>query len=159
MYPRPLIGRDAELALLAELVDGVRAGQGAALRIEGTPGVGKSALLGAIDGDGLPVLRASGVETEVELPFAGLDELLRPLGLDLGGERDPAARLRDVAARLAASAPLLVLVDDVQWLDPSSLTAVAYLARRAEALGIGVVCVWSLRGVTPDEWPGVPVLP
>jgi DNA-binding CsgD family transcriptional regulator len=156
-----LVGREAELARLQALIGGVRDGRGAALRIEGAPGVGKSALLaGAAAGCGLPCLAATGVESELELPFAGLDELLRPLHDPggLGSDRDPAALLRDVAELLTAAGPLLVLVDDVQWLDPSSRTAVAYLARRAHRLGIGVVSVWSLRDAPPDDWPGVPSL-
>lgn len=161
---RTLVGRDAELARLRALIAAARAGHGGALRIEGPPGVGKSALLAAAAPRDLACLTATGVETEIELPFAGLEELLAGLpaagdgraGLD--ADHDPAGRLRDVAARLAAARPLVVLVDDVQWLDPSSRTAVAYLARRARRLGIGVVAVWSLRGPAPDDWPGVPSL-
>src|SRR5215218_5100011 len=153
-----LVGRDAELARVRALLAGVRDGRGAALRIEGAPGVGKTALLAAAAAAAdVPCLAATGVETELELPLAGLEELLRPLpGPDaLGRERDPAALLRDVAERLAAAGPLVLLVDDVQWLDPSSRTAAGYLARRAHLRGIGVVAVWSLRGAQPDDWPGV----
>ena len=157
---RILVGRDAELARLHALVEAARAGRGGALRIEGAPGVGKSALLAAAAPRDLTCLTATGVETEIELPFAGLEELLAGLPAASGGragldaDHDPAGRLRDVAARLAAARPLVVLVDDVQWLDPSSRTAVAYLARRARRLGIGVVAVWSLRGPAPDELAG-----
>src|SRR5215218_2790278 len=130
-----LVGRDAELARVRALLAGVRDGRGAALRIEGAPGVGKTALLAAAAAAAdVPCLAATGVETELELPLAGLEELLRPLP-------GPGA--------------LVLLVDDVQWLDPSSRTAVGYLARRAHRLGIGVVAVWSLRGAQPDDWPGV----
>lgn len=160
---RPLLGRAASLSRLRELVDEVRRGQGGAIRIEGAPGVGKSALLDAAAPGDVPCLRITGVETETGLPLAGLEELMHQLGAaDVlkgdGHERDPAGLLREVSERLADAAPLLVLTDDVQWLDPSSRGAVAFLARRAHRLDIGVIAVWSLRGAPPDEWPGVPTL-
>jgi DNA-binding CsgD family transcriptional regulator/tetratricopeptide (TPR) repeat protein len=168
----PLLGREASLARLFSLLEAVRAGTGGALRIEGAPGVGKSALLDAVaamaggagtgrapSGADLPALRTVGVEAEAGLPLAGLEHLLHGVGggepLVVDGGQDPVALLRAVSARLAEAAPLLCLVDDVQWLDPSSRAAVAYLARRAERLGIGVVAVWSLRGEAPEDWPGV----
>ncbi len=159
----PLLGREESLARLFSLLDAVRAGGGGAIRVEGTPGVGKSALLEAAAPADLPVLRATGFEAEAGLPLAGLEDLLHGLGAaDLvsaaDGARDPVALLREVSSRLAAAAPLVCLVDDVQWLDPSSRAAVAYLARRAERLGIGVIAVWSLRGEAPDDWPGVETL-
>jgi DNA-binding CsgD family transcriptional regulator/tetratricopeptide (TPR) repeat protein len=163
----PLLGREDSLARLRTLLDAVRAGAGGAIRIEGAPGVGKSALLdAAAPPEGLTVLRAVGVEAEAGLPLAGLEDLLHGLETGAGDAdlfadadgRDPVALLRDVSARLAEAAPLVCLVDDVQWLDPSSRAAIAYLARRAERLGIGVIAVWSLRGEAPDEWPGVETL-
>lgn len=158
----PLLGREESLARLATLIDGVRAGAGGAIRIEGAPGVGKSALLEAAAPTGLPVLRAVAVEAEAGLPLAGLEDLLHGLGAaaPLAGDdgQDPVALLREVSTRLADAAPLICLVDDVQWLDPSSRAAIAYLARRAERLRIGVIAVWSLRGEAPDEWPGVETL-
>jgi DNA-binding CsgD family transcriptional regulator len=160
----PLLGREDSLARLRTLLDGVRAGAGGAIRIEGPPGVGKSALLDAAAPADLTVLRAVGVEAEAGLALAGLEDLLHGLeegAADLFADadgRDPVALLRDVSARLAEAAPLVCLVDDVQWLDPSSRAAIAYLARRAGRLGIGVIAVWSLRGEAPDEWPGVETL-
>ena len=155
----PLLGRARSLARLEELCDRAGAGAGDAVRIEGAPGVGKSALLDAVAAADLTCLRTVGVEAEAGLPFAGLEELLHPLGaaelLAEADGHDPAWLLRAVADRLAAAAPLLVLADDLQWLDPSSRAAVAFLARRARRLGIGVVAVWSLRGELPEEWPGV----
>jgi DNA-binding CsgD family transcriptional regulator len=181
--PLPLLGREDSLARLAELTEAVRAGAGGAIRIEGAPGVGKSALLEAAAPGDLTVLRAVGVEAEAGLPLVGLEDLLHGLGAaeaaakgadasesdaSSGGEaapfagvegQDPVALLREVSTRLAEAAPLVCLVDDVQWLDPSSRAAIAYLARRAERLGIGVIAVWSLRGEPPEEWPGVETLP
>ena len=159
----PLVGREESLARLAALTEAVRAGAGGAIRIEGTPGVGKSALLEAAAPSDLTVLRAVGVEAEAGIPLAGLEDLMHGLGAgslptEDGEGQDPVALLREVSTRLAEAAPLLCLVDDVQWLDPSSRAAIAYLARRAERLGIGVIAVWSLRGEAPDEWPGVETL-
>jgi DNA-binding CsgD family transcriptional regulator/tetratricopeptide (TPR) repeat protein len=159
----PLLGRARDLARLTELCERVRGGAGDAVRIEGAPGVGKTALLGAVAPSDLTCLRTVGVEAEAGLAFAGLEELLHPLGaaglLTEADGHDPAWLLRALAERLAAEAPLLVLADDVQWLDPSSRAAVAFLARRARRLGIGVVAVWSLRGEAPEEWPGVETIP
>ncbi|MBS1890537.1 MAG: ATP-binding protein, partial [Actinobacteria bacterium] len=144
----PLLGREESLARLEALTEAVRAGAGGAVRIEGAPGVGKSALLAAAAPADLTVLRAVGVEAEAGLPLAGLEDLMHgldaaaggargaaegsgpiPLG-DAGDDRDPVALLRAVSTRLAEAEPLVCLVDDVQWLDPSSRAAIAYLARR-----------------------------
>src|SRR5919201_2063089 len=75
-----LLGRSAECRRIDALLAAARAGESAVLVIRGEPGIGKSALLdyaAAAAGDAV-VLRARGVESEVELPFAGLHELLRP---------------------------------------------------------------------------------
>ncbi|HET6510417.1 MAG TPA: AAA family ATPase [Baekduia sp.] len=176
-----LIGRRAELARLALLADAVRAGRGGALLVEGGPGVGKSALVEAVDWPGVLVLRATGVETEIDLPFAGIAELLDPIldrvdalpdvqatalrgALALAAPppagEDRGLVLHAVAGLLRAVAserPLAVHVDDVQWLDPSSREVVAFAARRAPRLGTGFVVVRSLRGLPTDHdpWPGV----
>ncbi len=144
------------------MLDDARRGQGGALRIDGAPGVGKSALLRSIVPDDLPCLTTTGTEAETALPLAGLEHLLQPLLTDGDATlhaSDPAELLRTVSARIAAAAPLVVLVDDTQWLDPSSRDAVAFLARRADRLGIALIAVWSVRGSAPPTWPDVPVLP
>src|SRR4051812_45484951 len=76
-----VLGRDAELARLREPLDRARAGGGAALLVTGPPGIGKSELLQAAidDAEDFQVLRATGIEAESELPFASLQQLLRPL--------------------------------------------------------------------------------
>jgi len=156
-----LIGRDRETATLREMIAALGSGQGSALMIEGAPGVGKSSLLEALDGNTMPVIRVTGVETESGLPFSGLGEILAGIpGAPADGDhdRDPAERLRRIAGLTADAAPLILLVDDLQWLDPSSRTAVGYLARRASRLGIVLIAVWSRRGEPADDWPGVPTL-
>jgi len=86
-----LHGRDAETAAVATLLDRARAGGSAALVLRGEPGIGKSALLdhAAATAGSLRVLRGTGIEVEAELPFAGLQLLLRPV---LGGSRRSMSR-------------------------------------------------------------------
>src|SRR5262245_63041838 len=88
-----LRGRHAEIARLEQLVTDVRAGQGQALLVRGEPGIGKSALLDHLVGraDGCRVARAAGVESEMELPFAGLHQLCVPM-LDLAELLSPVQR-------------------------------------------------------------------
>lgn len=172
-----LVGRAAELARVRALTERARGGRGAALVVEGAPGVGKSTLLRALDAPGLRVLGTTGVETEVELPFAGLAELLAPLlahadalpqaqraalraalALDAPGGAERVLVLHAVVALLTAAAreqPLLLLVDDVQWLDASSQEAIAFLARRAGRMPLALVAVRSLRGEPYAPWPEV----
>jgi predicted ATPase len=130
-----LLGRVDELALLNEVADGARSRRGGAVAVAGTPGVGKTALLHAVDSAGLRALDVTAAETEIDLPFAGLAALIEPL---LGYEASlaPTARaalrgalaleeptvaesarvLHAATALLAAAAadqPLLLRVDDV----------------------------------------------
>jgi DNA-binding CsgD family transcriptional regulator len=150
-----ILGRDRELETIDGLVARAAEG-GGALLIYGDAGIGKSALLGrALDrgqAAGLRILRAVGVRTEAHLPFAGLHQLLRPI---LGGLADlPAPQRTAVAAAFglatgnaddpflvamatltlltdaASTAPILVIVDDAQWLDRPTQDALAFVARR-----------------------------
>src|SRR5690242_21905957 len=79
--PRPLAGRGAQGARLDRLLADARAGQSAVLVLRGEPGIGKTALLGYAAGnaEGFQVARATGVESEMELPFAGLHQLCGPM--------------------------------------------------------------------------------
>ena len=137
-----------------EALAAARLGRSASLVIRGEPGIGKSALLDhATSGAAsMRLLAARGVEFEADLPFAGLHELLRPalgsierltaihasaLRSSLGlGHRIEADRLIVGAAVLellsayAEQAPVLVIVDDAQWLDRASSEAIAFAARR-----------------------------
>jgi predicted ATP-dependent serine protease len=142
MDPELLLGREAELRLLQEKLDGIGE-RGASLLIRGDPGVGKSSILAAAKRLGaeksLLVLSVAGVQSETNLPFAGLFELVRPIldRLDrlpnvqenalraaFGLAERPAADLfvialgaLDLFAEAAAERPLLLVVDDAQWLD------------------------------------------
>lgn len=161
-----LVGRDRELAALREFVDNARA-DGGALVVVGEAGVGKTALLEAVAAaaavTGTRILRASGVEFEAEVSFAGLHQLLSPIAPQLAGLRpdfrhaisvslgmedgvaaDRLALANAVLALLAqsaASAPILMVVDDLQWLDHASAVLFATLARRLSGTGIGLIGV------------------
>ena len=155
-WPRraDLIGRERELALLISLVD--RAPEtGAALLIRGAPGAGKTALIRALVAQ-LPdrpaaVLRASGIRAEVNLPYAGLHQLLRPVLRELGSLPRPQRRAIEAAFGIAESpAPdpfliaiatldllsmaarpsLVVVVEDAQWLDRRTSEVLSFVARR-----------------------------
>ena len=177
---RDLVGRSDELLQLRALLAAARRGQGGAIVVEGAPGVGKTALLGAVRPADALVLEVTGVESELDLAFAALSELLAPvldrlgtlappqraalrgaLGLDAPVTGDRGVVLHAVAAvlrGLADAGPVVVLVDDVQWLDGPSGEAVAFVARRAQRLGVAVIVVRSLRGAPVPSWPGVDVM-
>jgi DNA-binding CsgD family transcriptional regulator len=148
----------------------------------GEPGIGKSSLLDSLAARaaGMGVLRASGIESEAQVPFAGLLELLRPaLGSLSRIPRPQAAALESALALRPSSAqdrfavgaatlsllaafaeesPLLVLVDDVQWLDGSSSEALLFAVRRLVADPIAVVL--AVRADEPSllDGSGLPML-
>ena len=154
----PLLGRDQERTLLRTILAEV-ATHGQALVVRGGPGVGKSRLLTEIAGTarerGMSVLTATGVQSEADLPFAGLHQLLRPVrgrvtelpevqraALDaafgLTGEDAPehyriAMAALDLLSEVATNAPLLLVVEDAQWLDRPTSQALAFVARRIES--------------------------
>ncbi len=154
----PLVGRAQELNLLTALLDEV-ATRGQALVLRGEPGIGKSRLLSATARTarerGISVLTTTGVQSEAHLPFAGLHQLLRPVrarvaelpvaqraALDaafgLTHEVAPehyriAMAALDLVSEVAADAPLLVVVEDAQWLDRPTSEVLAFVARRIES--------------------------
>ena len=139
-----LLGRQAELLAIDQALAAARLGKSSCLVIRGEPGIGKTALLehAAGQADSMRMLTARGVEFEADMPFAGLHELLRPtlalldrlppihasaLRSSLGlGPRIESDRLIIGAAALglisayAEEGPLLICVDDAQWLDRAS---------------------------------------
>jgi DNA-binding CsgD family transcriptional regulator len=177
-----LVHRPTELGRLDALLDRVRAGDGGALLLRGAPGIGKTTLLDAFAercGDDVGVLRARGVETEAELAFSALSDLLAPvlaqraalpapqsaaLGAALAlGPPAPGDRLAVCVATLgllraaARLRPLVAIVDDVQWLDAASRECVAYAARRA---GGGLAVALAVREPADPvlERAGLPAL-
>jgi len=171
-----LIGRKGERAALQALVDGAVRGQGAALLVTGEPGMGKTTLLLDVAEraqEGLTTLRASGREPEADLPFATLAELLRPAVGVLESLPAPQARaLRralaleqavavvdglavgvaalGVIATLAARHPVLVVVDDLQWVDGPSRTAILFVARHVSTIHVALLCA-AREGELPEE--------
>ena len=158
-----LVGRDEECARLDEVLEDARASRSRALAIRGEAGVGKSSLLSyaTAQADGFVVLRSVGFESDAELAFSGLHQLLRPLldrldelpahqarslGAALGlGAAEEADRMTIGVATLsllalaAEDADLLVAVDDAQWLDSASMDAILFAARRFEADRVAVI--------------------
>ncbi len=175
-----LPGRADETARTDRLLDGARVGESAALIVRGDPGIGKTALLAEVAARavGFTVLRAHPLQTESELPFAGLSDLLRPLlplldripeaqaavlaGALALGPPTPGDRFAAAAATislLAAGAeevPVLAVVDDAHWLDTPSREALLFAARR---LGHeGVVLLFAMRDRPWLESAGIETL-
>src|SRR4051794_27030370 len=164
--PDLLLGRQRELAHIEELLSAAKEGTSAALLVHGEPGIGKSSLLRATleraDELGFAVLRTRGFESESDIPFAGLLELLTPL-LPLR-DRIPEVQARALGSALALEPPtpfdrfavpagmlsllaaaaeerpVLVAADDMHWLDPASREAIIFVARRLQAEGVVALC-------------------
>jgi len=173
-----LHGRQTELAALDRLLAEARAGQSRVLVLRGEAGVGKTALLDYLQeqASGFRVARAVGVESEMELAFAGLHQLCTPMLGNLAGlprpQRDaldtvfglstgeaPDRLLVGLAAlgllsAVAEELPLLCLVDDAQWLDQASAQALAFVARRL--LAEPVALVFAVREPSEEQqWRGL----
>ena len=161
-----LIGRDSELAVLDELAAAAAAGKSGVLLVEGPPGIGKSALLDSLATrpTGLLVLRVRGSESEFDLSYGGLGQLLLPLqGLVSSLSQWQAETLgailpnhssapHPVSDRFAVGAaalalfgaaaeqgPILAIVDDAHWLDNDSADALVFLARRLYQEGVAIL--------------------
>src|SRR3954470_3520639 len=158
-----LLGRRNERAVLERLLADVRGGRSGVLVMRGEPGVGKTALLecAIASASGFRVMRAVGIESEMELPFAVLQQLCAPILDRLAGLPDPQQEALRVAfglssgqppdrfliglavlSLLSAAAeeqPMLCVVDDAQWLDRATTDALAFVARRLLAESLGFV--------------------
>ena len=158
-----LTGRLGERGVLDRFVAGVRAGEGQALVVHGEPGVGKTVLLDYLAGkaSGCMVARAAGVQSEMELAFAGLHQLCAPMldhaeslpgpqrealrtafGLSAGPVPDRflvGLAVLGLLSETARERPLVCIVDDQQWLDGASAQALGFAARRLAADPVGLV--------------------
>lgn len=158
-----MLGRASECALLDELVADIRRGASRSLVLCGEAGIGKTALLKylAASASGLTVLRAVGVESEMELAYASLHQLCLPLldelekipapqrealrivfGLSAGPPPDRflvGLAVLSLLSEAAEGRPLLCIVDDAQWLDAASALTLAFVARRLLAEPAGMV--------------------
>jgi AAA ATPase domain len=177
--PAELRGRRRESEVLDRLIDSVRAGEGRALVVRGEPGVGKTALLDYLveHASGCRVARVAGVESEMELAYAGLHQLLAPMldraerlpapqrealrtafGLSSGAAPDRflvGLATLSLLAEVAEEHPLVCVVDDEQWLDHASAQVLGFVARRLVAELVGLV--FAAR-VPSDELAGLPEL-
>jgi DNA-binding CsgD family transcriptional regulator len=174
-----LRGRRRECDLLDQLLDAVREGAGRALVVRGESGVGKTALLEYLveHASGCRVARAAGVQSEMELAYAGVHQLLTPMLdrlQDLPGPQGEALRTAfgmspgpapdrflvglatlSLLADAAEEHPLLCVVDDEQWLDHASAQVLGFVARRLVAESVGLVFAARIPG---DELAGLPEL-
>jgi DNA-binding CsgD family transcriptional regulator len=156
-HAAPLVGRGAELAVLRERIDSIR-DAGGAIVVRGEAGIGKSALLREAGrlatAAGLRVLTTAGVESETQVAFSGLDQLMRPVLGEVGilpgpqrrallaaiGRTDAAApdlflialATLNLLGEAATRAPILLLVEDAHWLDRASADVLGFVARRLD---------------------------
>lgn len=142
--------RDQTVAAIERLLDNARAGQGRALFLVGEAGLGKTTMLERARAlaSGLRVGLGRGDAAESNLPFGIMDQALRILGFaDQPGDSDQRTAADAHAARLyaalhfleSASAPTLILLDDLHWSDDDSLTLLRFLARRIGGLPIAIL--------------------
>ena len=174
-----LLDRLPERAALSGLLDAARAGRSGVLVMRGEPGVGKTALLDwAVESAaGLRVARVAGVESEMELAFAALQQLCAPMLDKLAGLPDPQREALGVAfglnigaapdrflvglaalsllSEVAEQQPLLCVIDDAQWLDRASAQALAFVARRLLAEPVALVFATREPG---EDFRGLPEL-
>ncbi|MDT4946494.1 MAG: hypothetical protein QOH14_3227, partial [Pseudonocardiales bacterium] len=158
-----MLGRERERAVLDRLLAGVRGGRGVVLVMHGEAGVGKTALLEyAVEAArGFRIDRTSGVQAEMELPFAAVQQLCSPFldlvdrlpqpqrealgvafGLVTGPAPDPflvGLAVLGLVSEAAEERSLLAVVDDAHWLDHASMRALAFVARRLLAEKIALV--------------------
>ena len=163
--PAGLTDRHAERRTLDRLADAVRAGQSRTLVMRGAPGVGKTALLDHLaaraSDSGCRVARAAGVQSEMELAFAGLHQLCAPMldqlsripvpqhealrtafGIAAGPAPDRflvGLGVLSLLSEVADEQPLVCVIDDEQWLDRASVQALGFAARRLDADPVGLV--------------------
>ena len=161
------LGRETELAAIGGLLARAAAGESGALALIGSAGTGKTTLLrvaeglAASGGAGMRAVRVRGIESEAELAFGGLLELVRPFADLIPRLPGPQARALEGALALApvpgadrfsvsaatlgilglaaSDAPLLVAVDDLHWVDPPSAQAILFAARRLWREGIAML--------------------
>src|SRR5215472_7262513 len=177
--PPVLRGRGSECGALDRLIEAVRAGASRVLVVRGEPGVGKTALLDYLAGRAsrCRVVRAAGVQTEMEFAFAGLHQLCAPvldhlgrlpvpqreaLRTAFGISAGPAPNrffvglaVLDLLSAAAQERPLVCVVDDEQWLDRESAQVLGFVARRLAAEPVGLVFAARDPG---EELAGLPQL-
>src|SRR6478609_5938444 len=175
-----LTGRRNECDVLDRLIEAVAAGESRALVLRGEPGVGKTALLEYVveQASGFRVVRAAAVQSEMELAYAGLHQLLASMldrlddlpapqsealrtAFGLASGRPPPDRfflglaVLTLLSDVAEEQPLLCVVDDEQWLDRASADVLAFVARRLDRESVGLI--FAARAAS-DQFAGLPEL-
>ncbi|MEV4262522.1 AAA family ATPase [Kribbella sp. NPDC049584] len=177
MADSELRGREHERAVLEQLVEAARSGHSDALVLRGEAGIGKSALLDMVAGTlhGFHLTRTVGVESEMELPYAGLHQLCQPFlnhlnrlpppqqealgtvfGLVSGTAPDrflTGLAVLNLLSDAAGRQPVVCIVDDAQWLDRMSARILAFVARRLGAES--VVMIFAVRDGVEHELTGL----
>jgi DNA-binding CsgD family transcriptional regulator len=162
-HPGRLLGREREDEMLERMLETARNGRGAVLVLYGDPGVGKTALLDRLvaTGEEFHAVRTVGIEGEMELDYAALQQVCAPMlelvdhlpepqrealrvafGLTRGAAPNPflvGLAVLGLLSEAAERQPLLCLVDDAQWLDAASAQALVFVARRLLAERIALV--------------------
>src|SRR6266481_5677594 len=175
-----LLDRLPERGALSGLLEAARGGRSGVLVVRGEPGFGKTALLDwAVESAaGLRVARVAGVESEMELAFAALQQLCAPMldkledlpgpqraalgvafGLNAGAAPDRflvGLAALSLLSEVAEQQPLLCVIDDAQWLDRASAQTLAFVARRLLAEPVALVFATREQG---EEYRGLPELP
>ena len=172
-----LRGRPDECTLLEGLVADIRRGESRSLVLRGEAGIGKTALLNHLIASAaeVTVVRAVGVESEMELAYASLHQLCAPLldrldtlpapqrqalesvfglGADAAADRfQVGLAVLSLLSKVADDRPLLCVVDDAQWLDETSALTLAFVARRLLAEPVGIVFAAREQGVALRDVP------
>ena len=177
-----LLGRGSERAAIDGLIRGASQGVSGVLLLRGDAGAGKTALLEYVADTtaGMTVVRARGIEAESSLPFAALADVLRPMmaqldrlppvqsaslraalviGPPLPGDRFTTyVAALNLVALFAETQPLLIVVDDLHWIDPESAEALFFAARRLGAERIAMLFAARDSGDLPADPAALPVL-
>src|SRR6516162_7351252 len=174
-----LPGRRGECERLRQVLDAARSGSATALLLTGEAGIGKTALLDwvATEAAGFRVLRTVGASAELAVPYAALYDLLVPIfgfraslpaiqSAALAGALalEPTAgnplavgvATLGILAAAAENQPTLVLVDDLQWIDPASKAALAFTLRRLRAENLAIVAACRAYAATLPPISGMP---
>ena len=178
-----LIDRHAECGVLDGLLEAIHAGESRVLVVSGEPGVGKTALLEYLSehASGCQLARAAGVQSEMELPFAGLHQLCAPMlgnlphlppqqrealrtafGMSAGSVPDRflvGLAVLSLLSDTAEQQPLVCVVDDEQWLDRTSAQVLGFVARRLMAESVALIFAARVPGSELKGLPGLVVDP